>query len=98
MAWPLSPQNRRATHIPFSVDHDEHGNERGTMRVSCVDPRTDPGWLRLIQAGVSDVFHSPAWLSVLADTYHWQPRALVLVDPDERPVAGLPFVHVADMV
>ena len=30
----------------------------------------------------SDVFHSPAWLSVLADTYDWIPAAHVLLDDE----------------
>ncbi len=68
------------------------------MRVICVDPRTDPRWLRLVQACASDVFHSPAWLSVLADSYNWQPHGLVLVNDAEEPVAGIPFVRVVDML
>lgn len=68
------------------------------MCVICVDPRTDPRWLHLVQASMSDVFHSPAWLSVLADSYDWEPRALLLVDDAARPLAGVPFVRVADML
>jgi CelD/BcsL family acetyltransferase involved in cellulose biosynthesis len=68
------------------------------MRIICVDPRTDLRWLRLVQTCVSDVFHSPAWLSVLADSYNWHPRALVLVNDAEEPEAGIPFVRVVDML
>lgn len=56
-----------------------------------VDPLTDARWHELVANGPSDVFHSAAWLQVLADTYGFRPQALLTTDPSGRPVAGIPF-------
>lgn len=68
------------------------------MTLQCVDPRSHPGWSRLVDRMPSDVFHSPAWLSVLADTYGWTPCAQVLFDEGGEPRAGLPFCRISDML
>ena len=67
------------------------------MNVQCVDPCTHPGWVDLLDRVPSDVFHSPAWLSVLADTYGWAPAAHLLLDDRGDPRAGLPFCRISDM-
>ena len=65
--------------------------------VQRIDPRTHSGWAALVERMPSDVFHSPAWLSVLADTYDWIPAAHVLLDDSGDPRAGIPFCSITDM-
>ncbi len=63
-----------------------------------VDPRSDPRWVQLVENAPSDVFHSPAWMRVLTDTYDMEVRGLLLLDGDGQPRAGMPFVHVSDFL
>jgi CelD/BcsL family acetyltransferase involved in cellulose biosynthesis len=63
----------------------------------CVDPRTDPLWLQLVEQLPSRVFHSPGWIQVLSDTYEFEPRAYVLLDDRGWPQAGIPFCRVSDL-
>lgn len=63
-----------------------------------VDPLTDPLWQRLLDRTDSSVFHSPAWMAVLAETYDFKPAALVTLDDSGEPVAGIPFVRVEDLI
>jgi CelD/BcsL family acetyltransferase involved in cellulose biosynthesis len=44
------------------------------------------------------VFHSPAWLRVLRDTYDLDIRADVLVDEGGDPVAGMVYAELHDMM
>src|SRR6267154_2131873 len=68
------------------------------MNIVSVDPRTDPIWQTLVQKASSSVFHSPAWIQVLKDTYGWEARAYVVLDSSGEPRAGIPFCRVADMM
>src|SRR5450759_872046 len=63
-----------------------------------VDPLVDPSWQQLLDRVDSSVFHSPAWMKVLAETYDFEPAALVVLDGTGEPVAGIPFVRVADLI
>lgn len=65
------------------------------MQVMEVDPISDPIWRRLIFRRDSLIFHTPAWLKVVAATYQMQIRAFVLCDGGE-PTAGVAFGHVRD--
>jgi CelD/BcsL family acetyltransferase involved in cellulose biosynthesis len=67
------------------------------MNIVCVDPKTDPLWQELIREHRSDVFHSPAWLQVLAGTYDLDTRALILLDEAGQPRAGLAYCPIEDM-
>lgn len=64
--------------------------------VVTVDPRTDSGWAELVTSRTSDVFHSPEWARVLADTYGFEPKAKLLLDEEGKPRAGLAYVDVDD--
>lgn len=66
------------------------------MDITCVDPQRDPLWHRLVDAHNSSVFHSPAWIRVLTNTYGFHIRAYVLVDAAGEPQAGLPFCLIED--
>ena len=68
------------------------------MSIICVDPRTDLGWQRLATDHKSDVFHSPAWLRVLAETYDWEAHAYLVLDDAGVPQAGIPFFRIADIL
>lgn len=77
------------------TDQAKEASHPGTLVE--VDVRSDPRWASLIRAPGSDVFHTPAWASVLRDTYEFDVRAAVLVDGAGLPRAGLPFVAVDDV-
>jgi len=66
---------------------------RTSEAVRCidVDPLTDPGWAQLTGDPAADVFHSAQWLGLLANTYGFEPRALLLVDGENEPLGGLPY-------
>lgn len=66
------------------------------MTLVCINPQTDPRWQHLIIDQPSCVFHSPAWLRVLADTYPFEVSAYLLLDERGNPQAGAPFCRVAD--
>jgi CelD/BcsL family acetyltransferase involved in cellulose biosynthesis len=59
--------------------------------------RRDPRWQRLLASQPSCVFHSPAWLGVLADTYGFTVEAHLLVDERGEPQAGIPVCRVEDL-
>jgi CelD/BcsL family acetyltransferase involved in cellulose biosynthesis len=56
---------------------------------------TDRRWHDLTAGRRSDVFHSPAWAGVLADTYGMQVRARIL-HAAGRTLAGMAYVTVDD--
>jgi len=62
-----------------------------------VDPAEDPLWRDLVTRVPSSVFHAPAWLRVLRDTYGFDVKAALLVGGG-RPVAGFVYVEVDDMM
>jgi CelD/BcsL family acetyltransferase involved in cellulose biosynthesis len=63
-----------------------------------VDPQVDPSWQQLLDRVDSSVFHSPAWMRVLAETYGFELTAQVALDTAGKPVAGIPFATVRDIV
>lgn len=67
------------------------------MTIVCVQPQDDPLWHTLVTRAGSSVFHSPEWLRVLAQTYQFDIKAYVLVDPEGEPQAGIPFCEVSDV-
>lgn len=67
------------------------------LHLVTIDPCTDPRWQQLVERQQSSVFHAPAWLHVLADTYGWDIGAHVVLDSREQAIAGIPFVGITDM-
>jgi CelD/BcsL family acetyltransferase involved in cellulose biosynthesis len=60
----------------------------------CLDAG-DPRWLALVdQAPCACVFHHPAWLRVLAASYHYQPFVAAVANDDGGLSAGLPVLAV----
>ncbi len=70
----------------------------GKLEIIEVDPLKSSLWSHLIDECQSDVFHSPQWIDVLARTYGFSARALILIDDENRPLAGIPFVKIQDML
>ena len=68
------------------------------MSVICVDPCTNPLWLRLAEQHPSSVFNSPNWLRVVVDTYGLEMQGYVLLDDAGNPVAGIPVCRVTDFI
>lgn len=62
-----------------------------------INPINNPDWLSLLNRYSSNIFHSPAWLQVLQETYNMEIGAYVLIDEDERVVAGMPITRICDM-
>ncbi|MBL8132446.1 MAG: GNAT family N-acetyltransferase [Anaerolineae bacterium] len=66
------------------------------MVMLTVDPLIDANWMLLLKRHRSCVFHSPAWLRVLAETYEMDIGANILLDLEGAPVAGMPFARICD--
>ncbi|HEY8105230.1 MAG TPA: hypothetical protein VIE46_03930, partial [Gemmatimonadales bacterium] len=63
-----------------------------------IDPTVDPRWLDLLaRYPRSGLFHSPAWLRAVADTYGFAVRAHILTDPKGMPIAGIAVAEVDDL-
>lgn len=67
------------------------------MNLVSVDPRVDPLWLTLVQQTQSSVFHSPAWITAVTETYGWGATAHVVVDAGGAPLAGIAFCRISDL-
>lgn len=78
------------------------------MKRITIDPRTDQRWQSLIESQPSSIFHTPAWIGVLSDTYDFDIKANILVEPDDasprnasavsrEPIAGLTYCKLADI-
>lgn len=68
------------------------------MNTICIDPAQDPIWQQLVTQHDSTVFHSPAWIRVLQETYPFHIRAYVLLNEAHEPTAGIPFALIDDMM
>lgn len=66
-------------------------------RIITIDPCRDPRWLALLDRYPSSVFHSPAWLRVLANTYELDVAAHLVFDEAGQLCAGLPFCRHSDI-
>ena len=63
-----------------------------------IDPRTDPLWDQLLHRHSSSVFHSPAWIQALTDTYGWDAKAHIVLDAEGQPCCGIPFCRISDIL
>jgi len=68
------------------------------VKIVNIDPTTDPLWQDLVSRERSDVFHAPAWLRVLKETYDFELRALVAVDEEGVPSSGMAYCKIEDMM
>lgn len=67
------------------------------MPVIEVDPCNDPQWKQLASSHrFASVFHSPAWLQVIRDTYGFEVKAALSLDSEGQPIAGLPYSELND--
>jgi CelD/BcsL family acetyltransferase involved in cellulose biosynthesis len=60
-----------------------------------VDARTNRRWHDMVASAHGSLFHGSAWAYVLADTYGFEPRALLILD-GERAVNGIPWCLLDD--
>ena len=67
------------------------------MVITAVNPLTDPLWLGLIQKEPAGLFHSPAWLRALGDTYGFPVRAWIALDASGEPTAGIAYCELDDL-
>jgi len=67
------------------------------MRLICVAAEQDPRWQLMTEQHAGSLFHSPAWLGALADTYGFEPQAALAVDAGDRVVAGVSFCRIKDL-
>jgi CelD/BcsL family acetyltransferase involved in cellulose biosynthesis len=66
------------------------------MSINSVNPLTDVRWQQVVDRYGGSLFHSPAWMRAVADTYDLDIQALVLTGHDGIPIAGIPFCHIHD--
>lgn len=89
-----------------SIDERLSGQGRATeiaacrevARIECIDPVRDATWLALLQSSSAGLFHSPAWLRVLEDTYSFRIQAYVARAGDGSVLGGVPFCELDDMM
>lgn len=63
--------------------------------MTALDPLTDERWLQLVRrAPAATVFHHPAWLRLLYDSYGYELSACCVMEGD-TPVAGLPVATIS---
>ena len=59
----------------------------------------DRRWIRFIESEPeSTIFHHPAWLEVLAESYGYQPFIIATFDENNQISAGIPLVEVRSIV
>jgi len=64
-----------------------------------LDPITDQRWADLVERHpLASVFHSPAYLSALQQTYGYQLMAVTLSSPQEKLTNGIVFARVASRI
>lgn len=68
------------------------------MNIVSINPLEDQRWEALVHSQPSSVFHSPAWLRVLKETYDFDVRALLVSGEDGAPLAGIVYCLIDDMM
>jgi CelD/BcsL family acetyltransferase involved in cellulose biosynthesis len=67
-----------------------------TTTVHWIDPLTDPRWDRALALPGARIFHTRAWLHVLADVYRFRVGALLATDAGDEVAGGVPFCEIDD--
>jgi CelD/BcsL family acetyltransferase involved in cellulose biosynthesis len=63
-----------------------------------LDPTDDPRWAALLHRRPSSLFQSPPWLRALRDTYGFELRADVVLDPAGQATQGWAHCQVQDIL
>jgi CelD/BcsL family acetyltransferase involved in cellulose biosynthesis len=74
------------------------GPSRHASRTATIDPIEDPRWRELLSRHRSSLFHAPAWIRALRDTYGFEVRADLLIDATGRPASGIVYSPVQDVM
>lgn len=68
------------------------------MTIICVEPQHHSAWAQLIAAHPSSsIFHTPGWLTALAETYGFEFQAHILLDRHNTPQAGIVYCEIDDV-
>lgn len=68
------------------------------MSVKIINPAVDRRWNRFVAEHTQGtVFHSPAWISLLSETYKYKPFAYVSIDSGTIH-AGIPFLEISNLL
>jgi len=68
------------------------------LKITSIDPLTDPLWQKVAERHRSDVFHSPGWIRTLTTTYGFDIRSLVVLDSAGDPRSGMVYCRIEDMM
>jgi CelD/BcsL family acetyltransferase involved in cellulose biosynthesis len=64
------------------------------LNASLIDPASDPRWLPFLESDAcASIFHHPAWLKLLSDTYGYEP-VCIIADDGGRVAGVLPLMEV----
>lgn len=62
--------------------------------LNILDP-SDKRWMDFISSiPQANIFHHPAWVNLIADSYGYRPFIVAIMDSNERITAGLPIVEI----
>jgi len=62
---------------------------------ACILNLSDKRWINFISTmKPANIFHHPAWITLLAQSYGYNPFIVAILDSNETILAGLPFVEI----
>ncbi|HEX6384235.1 MAG TPA: GNAT family N-acetyltransferase [Anaerolineae bacterium] len=67
------------------------------MNIISVNPLSDTRWQALVEQHQSSVFHSPAWIRVLTESYGFDSQALIALNGTGEPEAGIAYCRVEEV-
>lgn len=60
---------------------------------------SDERWLKMINSNSeSQIFHHPAWMTIIADFYRYRPFIVAKLDASDNVLAGIPMMEVEDIL
>ncbi len=90
-------QGKEVVSTPF-VSTLPSGRVPPSPAVEIIDPCTSSAWLEFIRTHPSaGIFHHPAWMTMLRDTYGYRMLAVCIFD-GAKIIAGIPFADVRSFI
>ncbi len=69
------------------------------MHTASILPITDERWLAFAEeTPCANIFHHPAWSKLIAQSYNFDPRIFTLVNSQNTVMAGLPVMHLPNLI